>query len=345
MEFDTFREAKMQSRHLLRLGMILVVLLIAGSQSRPQGVDNSSAGNVRVHVVYPNDRGAGLHLRVQLMSSSGSTPVSENFTNDQGVTEFVRVPVGDYHVLVTGDGIGEADSGPFEVDRRKMSQTLYITVHNLKEVNSNPVTRSALSVAAVDLNVPDTARREFDKATKAMAEQNWTKAQQLLSRAISIYPQYAPAYNNLGVVYGHLNDAVHEREALEKAMGLNEHFAPAFVNLAKLCLRERNSTQAETLLESASRVEPSNAETLTLLAEAQLLNKHFDAAITIAHNVHVMPHEHLAVVHYVAARALEHENRLAEALAELQIFLTEEPQGTRADHVREEIEQLQKKPG
>jgi hypothetical protein len=48
------------------------------------------------------------------------------------------------------------------------------------------------------------------------------------------------------------------------------------------------------------------------------------------------------VVHYIAARALEHENRLPDALAQLQIFLTEEPQGARADHVREEISQIQK---
>ncbi len=53
-----------------------------------------------------------------------------------------------------------------------------------------------------------------------------------------------------------------------------------------------------------------------------------------------MPHQNFAVVHYVAARALERENRLQDAFAELQIFLTEEPSGPRADHVREEIAQI-----
>jgi len=56
--------------------------------------------------------------------------------------------------------------------------------------------------------------------------------------------------------------------------------------------------------------------------------------------VHAIPHQNLAVVHYIAARAFERENRLQEALAELQIFLTEESSGPRADHVREEIAKL-----
>jgi tetratricopeptide (TPR) repeat protein len=174
-----------------------------------------------------------------------------------------------------------------------------------------------------------------------MADQNWTKALQGLNRVISISPKYSLAYNNLGVVYSRMNDPAHEREALEKAIHLNDRLVPAYVNLAKLCIKERNSDQAETLLERASSLEPTNAENLTLLAEAQLLNKHYDAAIASTHNLHVMAHEHPAVVHYIAARALEHENRLQDALAELQIFLKEEPTGARADHVREEVGKLQ----
>jgi tetratricopeptide (TPR) repeat protein len=325
-------------RHLLIFGMFFVVAANAKALPGQQGMDSSTVGNVHVHIVYPNDRSAGLHLRVRLVSS-GNTPISENFTNDQGRAEFSQVPVGQYHVIVTGDGIDETDSGEFEIDRRKTSQDLFITVRS-SESNSKQATTGLGSVAAVDLNVPDSARKEFDEASKAMAGQEWTKAIQRLKHAISIYPQYAPAYNNMGVAYGRMNDPAQEHEALEKAISLNDHFVPAFVNLAKLCLREHDSVRAETLLENALRVEPANAETMTLLAEAQLLNKHYDAAITSARNVHAIPHQNLAVVHYIAARAFEHENRQQDARAELEVFLIEEPTGARADHVREEVAKL-----
>ena len=330
---------------MLRRCLFVASLFLLGpargdAQLGQQGMDSSQVGNVRVHVVYPTGRAAGARLRVQLMSGSGSTRVAENFTNEQGTAEFTRVPIGNYHVVVSGDGIESADSGSFEVDRRKLSQSVFITVDSSNEANASRALPGSSSVAAVDLNIPDAARKEFDKATKSMSNQNWSKALQQLNRAIGLYPQYAPAYNNLGVVYGHMNDSAHEHEALEKAISVNDHFVPAYLNLAKLCVKERNPAQAETLLESASRLEAPDAETLMLLAEAQLLNKHFDAAIASARSAHSLPHEHLAVVHYIAARAFEHENRLSEALAELQIFLKEESQGERADHVREEIAQL-----
>jgi hypothetical protein len=47
------------------------------------------------------------------------------------------------------------------------------------------------------------------------------------------------------------------------------------------------------------------------------------------------------VAHYVAARVFEYENRPADAVAELQIFLSEETPGPRADVARKEINALQ----
>ena len=75
-------------RHLLVFGMFSFIATSANAQVGQPGMDLSQFGNVHVHIVYTNDRSAGLHLRVRLVSGSGSTRVSENFTNDQGRTEF-----------------------------------------------------------------------------------------------------------------------------------------------------------------------------------------------------------------------------------------------------------------
>lgn len=322
-------------RYLLAFAILFPSVPAALAQVGPSGMDPGRFGNVHVHIVYSNDRSAGLHLRARLMNSGGM-PVAENFTNDQGVVEFTGVPIGNYHIIVTGEGIQQTDSGEFEIDRRKASQDLFITVRSASS-NANQFIRGSPSIAVVDLNVPAGAQKEFDQANKAMASQEWAKAIQRLKRAISIYPQYAPAYNNMGVAYGRLNQSGEERAALEKAISLNDHLVPAFVNLAKMSLREHDSGRAETLLENALRAEPTNAETLSLLAEAQFLNNHYGAAIATARTVHSLPHPAFALVHYIAADALFRLNRPQDALSELQIFLNEEPQGSRADHVREVI--------
>ena len=312
---------------------LLILALLFSNGARAQ--------DLNVHVVYADGRAAGPNLRVRLMIGSSSTPVSEIFTNGRGEAAFNAAKGNIYHVVVSGDGIEDADSGGFEVETRMSTQQLYITVHSTAST-SNQTAGGPQSVSAVDLNVPKGAKKEFDEGNKAMASQDWAKAIERLERAIAMYPQYALAYNNLGVAYGRMNEPAKESAALEKAISLNDHFVPAYLNLAKMSLREQDAARAETLLESALRAEPENVETMTLLVEAQFLNKQYDAAIATAIKVHALPHQNFAVVHYLAARAYERQNQPQRALAQFEIFLTEEPNGPRADHVREEITQLKK---
>jgi Flp pilus assembly protein TadD len=335
----------MLGRHSIALFLSWLSLSVplCRAQRVAPGVDSSQAGNIQVRVEYPNNQPAGRHLRVQLMNGSGSTPISENFTNEQGTAQFISVPIGEYHIVVSGDGIQEADSGQVEIDRRKLSQSVYITVRPVEQNTTGHVEGPA-TVSKADLTIPGHAQKEFNRASDAMAHQDWPKALQHLQRAIEIYPTYPMGYNNLGVVYGHMNDLPHEREAFQKAVDLDSHFAPGYVNLAMLALREQDAAKAAALLENANRAEPNNPEIMTVLAQAQLLNKNFDAAIRTAHDVHALPHEKFAIVHYIAARAEEREGHFQDAFVELRIFLTEEPSGPRADHVREEMAQLQQKP-
>jgi tetratricopeptide (TPR) repeat protein len=130
---------------------------------------------------------------------------------------------------------------------------------------------------------------------------------------------------------------------LQKATSVDDHFAPGFANLGHLDEREQNFQAAETQYAKAAALDPSNVATLTYLCRAQLLDKHYDAAIATAHRVHGMPHSQLAMVHYIAARAYQHENRTSDAIAEFKIMLQEEPSGARADAVRKEVAQMESK--
>jgi len=292
-------------------------------------------------VVYADDRRAGNNLLVRLMQGPSSTPVQTTYTNDAGKADFWNIPVGGYHVVVSGDGIQTTDSAMFEIDARQVSQAQYVTVRPIEAAGPKPRGPSFGTVSASDLNVPGKARKELDKANQAMARQDWSKAAELLNKAIGIYPQYVAAYNNLGVAYSRMNDAAHEQEALQKAVSLDEHFAPACENLAKLYLRQRDFSQAEALLGKALSVDPNNSQSLTLMADTQYMERHYDAAIATAKKAHALPSEHPSVVHYIAGKAYEQENRKDQALAEFQMFLKEEPSGQRADHVRSDIAKMQ----
>ena len=328
--------------YLRSLAPTLVALLVIPVQAQLRGGSGiGSSGNVHVHIVLDNDRSAGPNLVVHLFEGSSSTMVGTSYTDDRGEVQFLGVPVGDYHIEVSGDGIQPTTSDSFEVDERRISQSQYIVVRRFDDGGPKPVSAHSSMISAADLNVPPKARKEVDKANEAMAIHNWKKAEEHLNAAIALAPQYATAYNNLGVLYAKTNDIPREEEALKKAVAVDDHFAAALINYGKLCLNQKNPAQAEGLLSKAASADPGNPGTLMLLSYAQYLNRHFDAAIRNALQAHTIGPDHSSFVHYIAARAYQQKNEQKQALAEFQIFLQEEPKGPRADHVRADVAKIQ----
>jgi len=326
------------------LSLLLFSVLLSPHESFgfqfSSGSNARGVGNLRVRVTDTNDRPIGTQAHVQLIGTGSASVVDEGYCNQEGMIAFSSVAVGSYHLIVSGDGLEETDSGYFDVDERKTTQMEFVRVKRTANTDDDDA-GGANKIAVRDLNIPESASKEFDQATEAMNHQDWRKAVTHLTRAVAIYPKYVEAYTNLGAAYEHLRDPVQERDALTKALTLDAHFAPALMNLGMLSMIERKYAESENELSGASAADATNPQILMLLAQAQLLNKHFDQAIASTQKLHALPHhEKYAKAHYIAARAFEHENRASDAANQLEEFLNEQPNGPMADAVRKELANL-----
>jgi tetratricopeptide (TPR) repeat protein len=267
-------------------------------------------------------------------------PVGVTFTNTSGTAEFSEVATGEYHVVVSGEGIETADSGNVVVSDWDTfrSQTVVVKTTN------NPAKTSSPTISSIDLNAPSAATKEYDRGNEEMARKSWAKAAEHFNRAIRIYPQFSSAYNNLGVCLGQMGQPGQQREALQKALSLNDHCLSCMLNLSYLELRDGKKTEAGSLVEKALALDPDNVEALARLAEVDFAEGQYDLAIAAARKVHGLPHRNFAIVHYTAASAFEREGRIADAIAELKIFLEESPDGPRADIARKAMAAMQSQP-
>lgn len=327
----------MQSRVLLVL--LLVVSPAAaqrdfGTSAPPLRNFGSSVQHVRIHLDLPNGN-CEASARVTLQSLSG--PFIEGVENNDCDFEFSNVPEGDYSVRVSGTELSSAD----------VSSSIHVSADSAADFNVRLKRTGAPNysglpnalVSAPDLAVPNGARKELEKAIDLSRQQNWQEAIQKLNKAIHIYPQYAVAYNNLGAIYGQLGDRNRENEALQKAISVNPKFALAYLNLGRMEVKANNFPAAEPFLAKAAELNPADVSTLVLLSYSEFMDKNFDAAIATTRKAHSTEKPH-AFAHRVAARAFEQQEQKANAIAELETFLKEEPSGPRADAARQELEIL-----
>ena len=103
--------------------------------------------------------------------------------------EFNAVPIGYYHLIVSGEGLQDTDSGSFEVDSRKTTQSIFIPVRRTGEEGSaTGKKRGGPSVSVNQLKIPDDARDKLNEATQLMAKADWAGALGRLNQAVAIYP-------------------------------------------------------------------------------------------------------------------------------------------------------------
>src|ERR1022692_834332 len=316
--------------------VLLFTLLFAGSVSAQidnQTTANQTAARLTIHIVPTSGVACDASTRVTLIGISA--PVAAGSPNRDCDVVLSNVPAGHYHLNVSGVRVTAFDVGTIQLDSTR-PQEVKLKVDLPGERRTDPLPGSFL-VAIADLKIPARARKEFNKATELIGEQDFAKAIQRLDKAIAICPGYAGAYTNLAVAYARLGDPARESEALQKALSINDQFAPAYLNLGRMNIAAGNFSDAEAQLEKASTLDPTDPMPVVVLSYAEYMNQQLDAAIATSRKAHTLDKPH-AFGHRVAASAFEQKKDGANAMAELELFLKEEPAGPRADAVRKELE-------
>lgn len=311
----------------------VVSLLLAASAMAQLDAD-STIQRVRVHVAFKNGE-CELETHVWLVGSGGVR--AESTVNDRCMVDFTNIPVGTYHLIASGRNFSDVDSGGIALDSRRSTYEMKVTR------DRDPVQPTGVAmtlVSALDLGTPVRAQKEFAKANALLAKQDLTHAVEGFQRAITLYPDYAGAYNSLGVIYSRLGQNAQAAEALQKAININGHFALAYMNLGLLNLSTGDFSGAATVLNKASSFGAPNTTMLMALSYAEFMNHRLDEAILAGQRAHGLPGEH-SLVHQVAARAYEQKRDLASAIQELELFLKEEPSGSQADIARKELAAVQ----
>ena len=331
---------------LRRTGLVLLLSFALQLSSVAQSGRARQPGETTlvVRIVYADERTVlDRQLHVELLNASG-VRVLESFSMGDGNTEIRPVVAGNYMLRVSGTGIETTTTPQFQIERSEFTHIEYVHVKATPDGKEQPPSQPApnsSTVSAADLNIPEKARKELQHAGEDFAKGDTKKALEETDKAIQIYPQFAAAYYGRGLILMQEKDLAGAQQAFEKTIALDDHFARAYTQLARLKLMDQKYTESAGLATKALALEPQNPQALALLADAELMLGHYDAVLAAVQRIHAGPHSGLAIAHYLAGQAYEHQNQREKAIAEYQEFLNESPTGPTASKVREQVARLQ----
>ena len=313
---------------------LLFFLVVSTSAQFGRGVSEMDH-RLRVHIMFADEGGCDASTKVDLMKSA-SMAFARGSTDKSCVAEFFGVPGGTYFLEISGHGFSNLASSEIIVSS-PFNDSVEVTVRRPEKNRDEDTALRSAETSVADLRIPARAAKEFNNANRQMEQQNWTRALATLRKASSIYPQYAAAYVNLGVIYARIGDRKHEAEALQQAIVVDDHRVLAYVNLARMHIALNAFPEAEMELKKAAALDPTDGVILVLLGHAEFMNHELDDAIAICRTVHAMPGVPHAYAHWVAAFAFEQKDQIAEAGNEFRTYVKEQPTGARVDDARKEL--------
>jgi tetratricopeptide (TPR) repeat protein len=329
------------------LGMLLLPLPL-----NAQGSGKSSTGTDGIHVIqgyvfFPSGRRAEGTIVVKLSSYQyGELQV---IPDSSGAFNFSNLAPGNYTVIVNAGEEYENYREAVYIDSdvnmsrsgvRVPTTTRRYTVmaHLRPKARAGHAKASVVNAALAE--VPEKARKLYERGVELARAEEVGKAADSLKEAVSLYPNFPLALNELGVQYLKLRQADKAVEVLKQACKLSsEAFTPR-LNLGIALLESRQFGQAEEhLLEALKR--NSNAPTAHMYLGIALLrlNKYEEAEKELVIATGSSGNQ-LGMASYYLGGIYWKKKDYPRAVEQLETYLRLTPNAADAERVRATIKDL-----
>jgi tetratricopeptide (TPR) repeat protein len=258
-------------------------------------------------------------------------------TDDMGKFSFDGLVPSTYHLSIEGQGF-RPYSTDIDISMSKMDIE-QITLHYAKDPNAREAAPSG-SINARVANIPPKARKEFDAGQKSMQAQDVPGSMQHFQKAIELYPQYAEAYQLLGVMNLQGGKLAEAEPQLQKATELEPNLSTAYFALGVCRNYLAKYPEAETALLKGLELDPQSpdghyelAKTYWNLQRWQDSETHAQKAVTLKPD--------LAGAHVLEGDLALQKRDLPGALKEYKEAVRLDPKGQMAAPTQEMITKLE----
>lgn len=301
-------------------------------------VQIQARGSISGQVVLPS--GLQVNNRVKVTVSGYRVTSLTTYTDNKGRFSIPGISDGTYMLEV------EAESGVYEPVTQEVRvfygnhSAIVITLR--ERPGSKRSSGGVISAGELDQQVPDAARKEYEKGAQSSDKEEFQDAADHFKKAIALYPKYLMAHNNLGVQYLKLGQWADAAKHFEAAVEINSKALNPRQNLGIALIEQKKYSEAIEHLNQAIAIDSSSATAHLYLGIASLgvneldqAQRELSAALSTGGDSYSNAHFFLGLA-YLRRGDREHATR------ELKTYLEKAPKGEKAPRAKQLLEQLKK---
>ncbi|HUB77408.1 MAG TPA: hypothetical protein VMB03_01360 [Bryobacteraceae bacterium] len=234
------------------------------------------------------------------------------------------------------------------------TQSVPLAVHDMSDsgrlgtIVLHPLSRSGtLVISATTAAAPSAAKKAYEKGMEYFTKAKWDAAESELMKSVTIYPQFAVAWYQLGLVRQKRNAAAGAIEAWKEARKQDPKYLKPYESLAAWADRQGDWAASEQYSREWLQLDSDDfpaAYLINAIANARL-NKIDEAELAARNGLKVDRERRLPRLDYVLGLILMQKQQYAESARYFRTYVELDPAAHDAAAVREQIAKLEQQAG
>ncbi|HEX3249861.1 MAG TPA: DUF2012 domain-containing protein [Pyrinomonadaceae bacterium] len=294
---------------------------------------------IRGRVMLPSGFAAETYFRITLRTQQSI--LSTLYTNNTGEFQIRNLSEGIYYVQA------EVPKGNFEPVTRRVELGRGLTVDLVMELrekhdpDAGP-TRKVVSAAELRQSVPSAAKKQYELGLKSVSKGKFEEAATHFQEALSIYPEYLAARNDLGAQYLKLKQLDEAQKHFEIVLANDPKNFNAKFNMGLVQVERHNYREAIEILNQAIAIDSTRPVARLWIGIAKLELGDVEVAEGELTRALIMGGDECVAAHYHLARIYFNRGDLTEAARSVQSYIQLAPRGEFIKEAKELAAQIGK---
>ena len=310
--------------------VLLCGFAIFGGTAQAQDVEpkyktpDTNNAVIRGRVTLPSGFAAEGYARITLRNQQSI--LSTIYTNNSGEFQIRNLSEGTYFVQA------EVSQGNFEPVTKKVELGRGLMVDlilELSEKHDATLNRLGKVVSAAELrqNVPPAAKKQYELGLKFVNKGNFQQAATHFQEAVTIYPEYLAARNDLGAQYLKLKQIDVAEKHFEIVLQHDPKNFNAKFNMGLVQIERRNHAEAISLLQQAIAIDSTRPVARLWIGIAKLEMGEIEIAEAELTRALIMGGDECVAAHYHLARIYLTRGDRLEAARSVRSYIQLAPKG------------------